>query len=122
MTNKTNDELVVLATFETSPEAHCLRIELEQNGISACVANESTRGSVGASLFGPISAVWIEVLVLKSDAEKALAIKYRMDAEPTDQGIPEWTCACGETVDAGFATCWACSSPFPGLSTENTDP
>ena len=111
--DRTDDELVVLATFENAPEAHCLRAELESNGITATVGNEQSAQTVGASLFGRISAVWIEVLVLKSDAEAALAIKNRLDNEDgADSTIPEWTCECGATVDEGFGQCWSCLATY----------
>ena len=112
--SRSKDELIVLATFENSPEAHCLRGELENNGIAATVSNELSAQVVGASLFGRISAIWIEVLVLKSDAEAALEIKNRFQAEQSDSksSIPEWSCKCGETVDEGFGQCWSCMLPF----------
>lgn len=105
--------LVVLATFDNGPEAHALRIELENNGIRAAVANESSAQSIGGSLFGRLSAVWIEVVVLDSDAEQALVIKNAFLAGINDSEITEWQCKCGEMVDAGFAQCWSCMAPHP---------
>ncbi len=107
-----HDKLVVLATFENAAEAHLLRIELANHGISAAVSNETSAQSVGASLFGRISAVWIEVLVFESVAEKALQIKHDYLSRTSDTDIPEWVCQCGETVDAGFAQCWSCMAPY----------
>lgn len=107
------DQLVVLSTFENAPEAHCLRMELESNGIRAAVSNELSAQTIGASLFGRISAIWIEVLVLKSDAERALQIKRGYLSKTKASEIPEWTCKCGATVDAGFAQCWSCLATFP---------
>jgi hypothetical protein len=114
---RTQGNLIVLATFDNAPEAHCLRIELENNGIRSEVTNETSAQTVGASLFGRISAVWIEVVVLDSDAAAALKIKndFLSNVSESESEIPEWVCDCGETVDAGFAQCWSCMSPFPDL-------
>ena len=110
---QTQGKVVVLATFEGSPEAHCLRNQLELNGIRAAVTNETSAQTVGGSLFGRIAAISIEVVVLESDIEAALKVKSELLADTTTMEIPEWTCACGETVDAGFAQCWSCMEPHP---------
>ena len=109
------DKLIVLATFDNSMRAHMLRNELADNGIEAKVGNETTTAIFGATIGGPSSAFWIEVLVLESDANNALIIKNRWLAQERDDDgveIPEWTCACGETVDAGFSVCWNCDGNF----------
>jgi len=106
------EKLIVLATFNSSTDAHLLRNVLEENGVDARVGNETTTAIFGATIAGPSSAFWIEVLVLKSDAEKALEIKNRFLANTDGSPIPEWTCKCGETVDAGFAVCWSCESQY----------
>ncbi len=105
------EKLVVLATFENSAEAHLLRAELGKNGIHARLANEETKAALGFSILGSMSAFWVEVLVLESDAEKALLIKQKFNMKET-KPIPEWTCSCGETVDAGFEQCWSCMATF----------
>ncbi|MCA8991479.1 MAG: DUF2007 domain-containing protein [Planctomycetaceae bacterium] len=116
-----HDKLIVLATFSKATEAHCLCATLESNGIRACVANETSNTSLGASWFGPISAIWVEVLVFESDAEKALEIKNRLaDDMVVEEEIPEWICGCGETVDAGFEICWSCSTPYAGSGDDDT--
>jgi len=107
-----HEKLVVLATFRTPIDAHVLRNRLLENGIDAKVSNESTTALFGSSMAGPSSAFWIEVLIRESDAEAALKIKNQYveldQANPV--AIPEWTCSCGETVDAGFAICWNCGA------------
>lgn len=107
-----DDKLIVLATFSNSSEAQLLRVALENDGIRASVANEQSASLLGASMFGPTSAFWVEVLVFNSDSEEALAIKHRIFPEGETETVPEWTCPCGETVDAGFEICWSCSSPY----------
>lgn len=113
--SRDHEKLIVLATFSTSSDAHCLRAALESNGIRSTVANETSTTLLGSSLFGPTSAFWVEVLVFESDVEKASEIKNKisLDSEASEEINPEWVCVCGETVDAGFAICWACSSPYP---------
>lgn len=116
----TNEELICLATFESAAEAYLLKNLLEDNGISSSVANEQSAQTIGASLFGRISSIWIEVLVLKSDANAALVIKNEyLSSKTKESPIPEWNCACGETVDQGFGQCWSCMEPYPGAENEN---
>lgn len=113
--HSTPDKLVLLSTFTNTHEAHLFRIELEQHGIEATVANELTTPLFGATIAGPSSAFWIEVLVLEADVEKALEIKNQFAPDGNEEiVIPAWTCDCGETVDAGFAMCWACSADYSG--------
>lgn len=107
-----NEKLVVLATFDNPSEAHHLRAELEANGIRASVSNENSANVIGASLFGRIAAISIEVLVLDADLARAMEIKNNYLNNRKETPIPEWTCECGETVDAGFATCWACGADY----------
>lgn len=107
-----NEKLVVLATFDNSSEAHRLRAELEAHGIRASVSNENSANVIGASLFGKIAAISVEVLVLDADLERAVEIKNNYLNDRKETPIPEWTCECGETVDAGFSTCWACGAEY----------
>lgn len=110
---ESQDRLVVLATFDNGPEAHCLRIELEHHGIPAKVSNENSAQTIGASLFGRIASIWVEVVVLEKDLEKALEVKNGFSSANQESEIAEWECSCGETVDAGFAQCWSCMKPHP---------
>jgi hypothetical protein len=107
------DKLIVLSTFDNSIDAHLFRNELTEHGISARIGNETTT-IFGATIAGPSSAFWIEVLVLQSDVEAALSIKTRWLAMRSNDEftIPEWECQCGETVDAGFSVCWNCDADY----------
>jgi len=105
-----NEKLVVLATFDNASEAHRLRAELEASGIRATVSNENSANAIGASLFGRIAAISIELLVLDADLARAVEVKDNYLNNRKETPIPEWTCQCGETVDAGFSTCWACGA------------
>lgn len=111
-------KLLVLATFDNSIDAHLFRNELESNGIPASVNNENTTAIFGATITGPSSAFWVEVLIMEADAERGLEIKNewnsRREVDHASSEIPEWFCTCGETVDEGFAICWSCGAQWPG--------
>jgi hypothetical protein len=107
-------KLIVLATFNNPHDAHLLKARLEDHGIKAIVGNENSTAIMGATIAGPSSAFWIEVLILESDAQAALPIKdaYNSGTKETFEEIGEWVCDCGETVDAGFAVCWNCERSY----------
>ncbi len=108
-------KLIVLSTFNNSADAHLFKNELENNGIKASVNNESSTAIFGATIAGPSSAFWIEVLVMETDVEQAMEVKnaWNQEAETLDtEVVPEWVCQCGETVDEGFAICWNCGAEF----------
>lgn len=105
---ESDSRLVVLATFDHSPDAHLLRMELENDGVVASVANETSAQTIGASIYGRIVAVPIEVLVFESDLELALEIKANYEQGLENQNAAPWQCRCGATVDAGFKRCWSC--------------
>ena len=108
-------KLVVLSTFESSVEAHLFKNELENNGIKAAVSNENSTAIFGATIGGSSSAFWIEVMIMESDADRGLEIKSNWSSASEDSvtgEISEWTCQCGETVDAGFAVCWSCGAEY----------
>ena len=109
-----HDKLVTLATFDNPHDAHLLRNELGASGIDASVANEASTSVLGATIAGPSRAFWIEVVIKECDAKATLLIKeqFLASASNDDSDIPEWKCACGETVDAGFAVCWNCEAEY----------
>lgn len=110
--NRLNEKLIVLAKFDTAADAHCLRLSLENHGIRASISNELSAQTIGTSLFGRIAGISIEVFVLEGDLERALEIKQNYLNSLKGTPIPEWTCECGATVDAGFAKCWACNREY----------
>ena len=113
-------KLVVLATFDSVVEAHLFKQELENNGIKAAIANETTGAVFGFTLAGQSSAFWIEVLVMDADSERGLEVKTawnQKDRTLETSEITEWTCKCGETVDEGFAVCWSCGTDHETGST-----
>ena len=113
-----DDKIVVLASFDSSSEAHLFRNELVNNGIDARLSNEETM-ALGVTSGG--TGITLEVLVLESQADRALVIKQKwnskMDSDSTS-AIAQWNCECGETVDAGFAVCWNCEAEHGKLRTE----
>ena len=107
-----HDELVVLSTFSSTVDAQMLIVHLSQHGIDSRMGNELSGSSLfGATLGGPSSAFWVEVLIRKADAERALELKKTF-AIPQEASVPEWTCGCGEQVDEGFEVCWNCSAEY----------
>jgi len=106
-------KLVTLAAFDNSIEAHALKDMLSLNGIESRVTNESMAASFGI-LAGTTSSFSPSVMILETDVEAAMAIKQKFLAGDYIQAtaIPEWTCGCGETVDAGFEVCWNCEALY----------
>ena len=106
-------KLVTLAEFDNSLEAHALKDVLATNGIESRVTNESMAASLGF-LAGTNSSFSPSVMILEKDAEAALVIKREFLAGDFVKATtaPEWTCSCGETVDAGFEVCWNCGSLY----------
>lgn len=109
----TNEKLIVLATFSNATDAHMLCNSLEANGIASRVSNECSNPIFGVTIAVDSSAFYVEVLVLASDAERALIVKNEHLANKNESEIPEWQCECGELVDSGFAVCWNCESEYP---------
>ena len=105
-----DDDLVKLAAFNSSAEAHSVRVLLEAHGIHATVHNEESITMFGASMFGQPGPIGFEVMVQRQHLEEAKLIQEVPRA--AEILIPDWTCACGETVDKGFSVCWCCGQEF----------
>ncbi len=109
--------VVSIASFTEAFDAQMLRNELVANGINATVTNDQS-SVFGATTMG--EAFTIDVMVMATDVEEGVKIKDRWLAmrngedSDTETDIPEWTCGCGETVDAGFEICWSCGAPYGG--------
>ena len=110
-----DDDLVLLARFDSPPEAHSVRLLLEAHSIDATVQNEESNATLGGSIFGQIGLFRIELFVRRSDHAEAKIIMEEVPAA-AEVLIPEWKCDCGETVDAGFSVCWSCGEPHPDES------
>lgn len=95
-----SQKLMVLTTVSDAITAHSIRILLEASGLQVFVTGD--RPSEHAS-------DQVHVYVRKEDFEVARQI---IDEVPSASEvlIPEWTCRCGATVDAGFHCCWACGA------------
>ena len=109
--------LLTLATFTEAIDAHLFRNELALHGINSAVTNENSTAIFGATVAGQSAAFTVDVMIMETDAERGLEVKKQWNASPDEKNankteIPEWTCSCGETVDAGFAVCWSCEKQF----------
>ena len=92
--------LVILGIYSNALAAHSVRILLEASGIRALVTGDL-----------PSEHGIEQIRVLVSPADLALAIQVVEEVPPASEVlIPEWTCHCGATVDAGFHCCWSCGT------------
>jgi hypothetical protein len=93
-------DLAELGRFTSGIEAHSIRILLEASGIPAWVAGDL-----------PLEHGLVEATVMVRRTDLALAIQIVEEVPPASEVlIPEWSCQCGETVDAGFHRCWSCGA------------
>ncbi|MEL7497058.1 MAG: DUF2007 domain-containing protein [Planctomycetota bacterium] len=97
-----------IAETESETEAIMFRSVLEEAGIKGILVGLEA-SALGASIDGND---FIELLVNAEQADEASAIIEEL-TQDSQQEIPEWTCQCGEQVDAGFAICWACQADYP---------
>lgn len=98
-----SDHLVVLAALADALSAHSIRLLLEASGIQAFVTGD---------LPSEHGTDHVQVLVRETDREVAERIMNEVPAA-SEVLIPEWRCACGATVDAGFHICWSCGKSHP---------
>ena len=100
-----------------APVAHLVRHALEGDGIAAEVRGEARAAFVGE--IPPIEA-WVEVWVDDADAARAAPTVATFTS---DDATPDaWTCACGETLDGSFGTCWSCGAAAPEAPPASTPP
>ena len=105
-------DLIRLASFEFEYEALLLRNELNDLGIPAWVT-----GGDGVNIFGAgltaAGLVGVDVNVRRIDLKAAEEIeKTFRDRAQKEEKVPNWTCACGEEIEEGFAVCWSCGAEF----------
>lgn len=93
-----SDRLVVIAAMSDGLSAHSIRLLLEASGIQAFVTGDFPT---------EIPHERVLVHVRQADLDLAETILAEVPAA-SEVMIPEWVCACGETVDAGFHVCWNC--------------
>lgn len=108
-----HEELVCLETMADLFKAQALCQLLEDNGIVGHVAGDNVDTAFGGALPGPAGDEDYRVLIRASDLAAARRIVAELPGD-SDESIPAWTCACGETVDEGFAVCWSCGADWPG--------
>ena len=67
---KNEEEIIVIAVYETAMEAHLAKGLLEENGIPAFLKDENvTQLYLGVSIFGGI-----KLCILKKDEERAVEV------------------------------------------------
>lgn len=103
-----SDELVTLATFDSTANAHAARSRLAAEGIRAMVTDDvvvETLWHASPALGG------IRLRVMSSDLPRAQAILNEFEHQDSDSSSP-WRCGpCQQDVDAGFDVCWSCGRP-----------
>ena len=103
--------MIRIYSTPNAPIAHLVRHALEGEGIAADVRGETRAAFVGEI---PPIETWVEVWVREDDVALAAPL---VQTFVTDDATPEgWTCACGETLDGAFGTCWSCGADAPSAS------
>ncbi|GIW99562.1 MAG: hypothetical protein KatS3mg111_2895 [Pirellulaceae bacterium] len=104
------NKLVVLERMPDAMSAYALRNRLEAAGIFAVVEGAEsniTLSYVGSALGG--------VKVLVPQDQLTAARNILADRRDPSDDVPDhdWICQrCFSEVDAGFAICWKCGTPF----------
>ena len=88
---------------------HLVLNRLQQEGIDAVIRGLAVGRGMGEI---PPIAAWSEVWVAGDPtAEAVRAVVAEVTSAPPPDA--DWTCACGETMEGQFATCWACGAEAP---------
>jgi hypothetical protein len=92
-------------------EAHILRDLLEEDGLSACVVNETLSSLAGELPFGAVQPeVWVKD---SRDLFMARAVLRDFLQRKNETTAADRTCAaCGEASPGNFDVCWKCRRPF----------
>ena len=93
------------------PDAHLLRDLLEEEGLQACIVNETLSSLVGELPFGMVQPeVWIkdprDMFLARATLREYLA---RKDEPVTEE---QRCSACAEASPSNFEVCWSCRRPF----------
>lgn len=112
----------LLVTARDSAEAHMIRSELEQAGITATVQGETLAFGRGDLPMTPqtMPQVWVNEEDFAPAKEIAEAF-FRIDAEAANASTPDpWRCgACDTEVEGQFAVCWNCGADHPKIIEPN---
>jgi hypothetical protein len=85
---------------------------LNAQRIPCVVRNQFLAGAAGEL---PINETWPEIWVMdEGDLPRALKVLSEL-LGTGDQGS-EWTCRCGERLDAQFSECWHCGASRIGAN------
>jgi len=111
-------KFVELYRAKNLPQAHMIRILLEEAGVRVQIDGELLQGVVGELPLGWVSAP--RILVDESQIARAQEIIDRVDSEEgsqmeTDNQDEVTRCmACGEVMDEGNPTCRKCGWSYAG--------
>jgi hypothetical protein len=83
---------------------------LEEQGIRCMIKNQSLAGAVGE--LPPIEC-WPEIWIIDDEDFEYARDLIQAFASPLTKHTPDWKCACGETVEGQFRSCWNCGRTDP---------
>lgn len=83
--------------------AYLVRDWLLDNGIPCQVRGANLLGAIGQV---PVREAYPSVWVHRTDRDRAKHAIQVLDGPKLVH--PTWKCACGETIDPPFASCWSC--------------
>ena len=87
-----------------------LQTVLANEGIECWIKNQNLTGGIGEL---PPNECWPQ-LWIHNDADYSRAMEIVSPIiSPTAPGKSSWKCACGETLEGQFDSCWQCGSNRP---------
>src|SRR5205807_1000536 len=115
-----DSELVEVYRARGLPEAHALRLHLEQSGVGVHIDNELLQGAVGELPMGWATAP--RIMVRRADEPSARALVEEFIAErPARRGTSLHCLACGATMGEAD-TCPACDWTYAADSPTEDEP
>ena len=112
-------DLVTVATWPNTEEAHAAKNYLADNGIRAVLGNEQLVGNLWH--LGNATG-WVKLDVEEANAERARTLLRDAPARHAGPPSSDWRCAnCRESVPKQFEVCWKCGAER-GDATSSLDP
>jgi hypothetical protein len=115
----TDDNLVIVAAYGSSAEAHLAKNALALEGIAASIADEATNDTlwyVGTALKG------VKLQVAERDKDQARRVLQTSEATMDCENSPPAKCPhCGAATEPGFDICWSCESALDGQIVASRD-
>ncbi len=98
-----SENLVVIATFTSGPEAEVAKERLVSLGIAAKIQHDNAGGMY------PNLDVTGGIMLVVNPEDESKARETLADLQTPDNS-PPWRCpACGEEVAGNFSVCWNCN-------------